>query len=108
MKSVITGQQSLKENIVEKSMILAQLGDDVTWGYLWNACEAEIKDKHPDVKYDSKEFIKMVANRFDEIVDQTQVVDVYFIDRRLCVVRIKLVQMATAFMAEQQSHTIYL
>ena len=26
MKSVITGQQSLKENIVEKSMILAQLG----------------------------------------------------------------------------------
>ena len=100
MKSVITGQQSLKENIVEKSMILAQLGDDVTWGYLWNACEAEIKDKHPDVKYDSKEFIKMVANRFDEIVDQTQVVDSVLHRSQIMRSQDKLVQMATAFMAE--------
>lgn len=100
MKSVITGQQSLKENIVEKSMILAQLGDDVTWGYLWNACEAEIKDKHPDVKYDSKEFIKMVANRFDEIVDQTQVVDSVLHRSQIMRSQDKLVQMVTAFMAE--------
>jgi len=100
MKSVITGQQSLKENVVEKSMILAQLWDDVTWGYLWNACEAEIKDKHPDVKYDSKEFIKMVANRFDEIVDQTQVVDSVLHRSQIMRSQDKLVQMATAFMAE--------
>lgn len=100
MKSVITGQQSLKENIVEKSMILAQLGDDVTWGYLWNACEAEIKDKHPDVKYDSKEFIKIVADRFDEIVDQTQVVDSVLHRSQIMRSQDKLVQMATAFMAE--------
>ena len=100
MKSVITGQQSLKENVVEKSMILAQLGDDVTWGYLWNACEAEIKDKHPDVKYDSKEFIKMVADRFDEIVDQTQVVDSVLHRSQIMRSQDKLVQMATAFMAE--------
>ncbi len=100
MKSVITGQQSLKENIVEKSMILAQLGDDVTWGYLWNACEAEIKDKHPNVKYDSKEFIKMVADRFDEIVDQTQVVDSVLHRSQIMRSQDKLVQMATAFMAE--------
>lgn len=100
MKSVITGQQSLKENIVEKSMILAQLGDDVTWGYLWNACEAEIKDEHPDVKYDSKEFIKMVADRFDEIVDQTQVVDSVLHRSQIMRSQDKLVQMATSFMAE--------
>ena len=100
MKSVITGQQSLKENIVEKSMILAQLGDDVTWGYLWNACEAEIKDKHPDVKYDSKEFIKMVADRFDEIVDQTQVVDSVLHRSQIMRSQDKLVQMATSFMTE--------
>lgn len=100
MKSVITGQQSLKENIVEKSMILAQLGDDVTWGYLWNACEAEIKDKHPGVKYDSKEFIKMVADRFDEIVDQTQVVDSVLHRSQIMRSQDKLVQMATSFMAE--------
>lgn len=100
MKSVITGQQSLKENIVEKSMILAQLGDDVTWGYLWNACEAEIKDKHPDVRYDSKEFIKLVADRFDEIVDQTQVVDSVLHRSQIMRSQDKLVQMATSFMAE--------
>lgn len=100
MKSVITGQQSLKENIVEKSMLLAQLMDDVTWGYLWNACEAEIKDTHPDVKYDSKEFIKMVAERFDEIVDQTQVVDSVLHRSQIMRSQDKLVQMATSFMAE--------
>lgn len=100
MKSVITGQQSLKENIVEKSMLLAQLMDDVTWGYLWNACEAEIKDTHPDVKYDSKEFIKMVADRFDEIVDQTQVVDSVLHRSQIMRSTDKLGQMATSFMAE--------
>lgn len=100
MKSVITGQQSLKENIVEKSMILAQLGDDVTWGYLWNACEAEIKDKHPDVRYDSKEFIKLVADRFDEVVDQTQVVDSVLHRSQIMRSTDKLGQMATSFMAE--------
>lgn len=100
MKNVITGQDSLKNKVVEKSMALAQLGDDVTWGYLWNACEAEIKDKHPDVTYDSKEFLKLVSDRFDEVVDQTQVVDSVLHRSHIMRSENGIVKMATSFMAE--------
>lgn len=100
MKNVITGQDSLRNKVVEKSMTLAQLGDDVTWGYLWNACEAEIKDKHPDVTYDSDEFLKLVSDRFDEVVDQTQVVDSVLHRSHIMRSENGIVKMATSFMAE--------
>lgn len=100
MKNVITGQDTLKNKVVEKSMTLAQIGDDVTWGYLWNACEAEIKDKHPEVKYDSEEFLKLVSERFDEVVDQTQVVDSVLHRSHIMRSDNGIVKMATSFMAE--------
>jgi hypothetical protein len=100
MKSVITGQQSLKENITEKTMILAQWGDDVTWGYIWKACENEIQDKHPELEYDSEEFLEAVSKRFDDVVDQTQVVDSVLHRSHIMRNQNGTVQMATAFMAE--------
>lgn len=100
MKGIITGQQSLREKVVEKSMIMAQLGDDVTWGVLWNACEAEIKDKHKEIAYDSKEFLELVSDRFDEVVDQTQVVDSVLHRSQIMRSTNGIVQNATAFMAE--------
>lgn len=100
MKNVITGQDTLKNKAVEKSMTLAQIGDDVTWGYLWNACEAEINDKHPEVQYDSEEFLKLVSARFDEVVDQTQVVDSVLHRSHIMRSDNGIVKMATSFMAE--------
>lgn len=100
MKNVITGQDSFKNKVVEKSMILAQIGDDITWGYLWNACEAEIKEKHPNVEYDSQEFLKLVSERFDEVVDQTQVVDTVLHRSHIMRSNDRLVKMEMAFMAE--------
>lgn len=100
MKNIITGQDTLRNKVVEKSMFLAQLGDDVTWGYLWNACEAEIKDKHPDLTYDSEEFIEATARRFDEVVDQTQVVDTVLHRSQIMRSTDWGNKMATAFMAE--------
>ena len=34
---VITDQHTFKEGLQEKSMILAQQADDITWGVLWLA-----------------------------------------------------------------------
>ena len=100
MKNVITGQDTLRNKVVEKSMILAQLGDDFTWGYLWNACEAEIRDKRPELEYNSEEFLAAVSERFDEVVDQTQVVDTVL--HRSQIMRKDDVgtKMVTAFMSE--------
>ena len=100
MKSVLTKQQGRKEWLVELLMKPAQWGDDITWAVLYRACEAEIKDKHPDVNMDSDEFKKLVSERMDEVVDQTQVVDTVLHRSQIMRSDNGGVQMATSFMAE--------
>jgi hypothetical protein len=53
----------------------AEIADKVTWGYLWNACEAEVKEKHSNLKVGSDEFYEAVGKRLREIIYTTQVVD---------------------------------
>lgn len=74
MKQLITGQQTVVDKIREKSMWLAGVGDELTWGTLWNACKAEVQDK-TDLKEGTAEFIQAVSDRLSEVVDKTQVVD---------------------------------
>ena len=74
MKQLITGQQTVVDKIREKSMWLAGVGDELTWGTLWNACKAEVKDK-TDLKEGTTEFTQAVSDRLSEVVDKTQVVD---------------------------------
>lgn len=74
MKQLITGQQTVVDKIREKSMGLAGIGDELTWGTLWNACKAEVKDK-TDLKEGTAEFTQAVSDRLSEVVDKTQVVD---------------------------------
>lgn len=74
MKQLITGQQTVVDKIREKSMWLAGVGDELTWGTLWNACKAEVKDK-TDLKEGTAEFTQTVSDRLSEVVDKTQVVD---------------------------------
>ncbi len=50
MKEVITGQSALPDKVKNVAMLPAGWADDVTWGALWNACKAEIKDKRKDLK----------------------------------------------------------
>lgn len=100
MQNVLTGQKTWKEKAVDRSMAMAQFMDDFTWGYLWNACELEISDKHKEMKYDSPEYLKLVSKRFDEVVDQTQVVDTVL--HRSHIMRSKNLfnKMVTSFMSE--------
>lgn len=99
MKEVITGQTSRLEKLKDKSMSLAQLGDDVTWGVLWNACELEVKDKNNGIHTDSSEFYKLVSKRFDEVIDRTQVVDTA-LHRSKFMKSDGLAKLESAFMAE--------
>lgn len=57
----------------EISMKLAEWGDAMTWGYLYNACEAEIKATQPVLTGAAKD--KAVADRLREVIYATQVVD---------------------------------
>lgn len=100
MKEVITDQHTFKEGLQEKSMILAQQADDITWGVLWNAVKQETKALHPDIDVNSKEFTDLCVDRYDELIDQTQVVDSVLHRSQIMRSNNGLHKMATSFMAE--------
>lgn len=56
----------------EKSMILTEQGDKITWGVLWNACELETRDK---TGLSGEQLMQATAERFDEVILTTQVMD---------------------------------
>lgn len=60
---------------VERSMKGAEVMDKLTFGYLWNASELEIRDKRKDLKPGSDEFFYEVGKRLRDIIYSTQVVD---------------------------------
>ena len=64
-----------KDKAVEWSMKGAETADKITWGYLWNACELEIRDTRKDLKVGSKEFYDAIGKRLREVIYATQVVD---------------------------------
>ena len=98
MRNVLTGQQTKMEWLRDKGTILAELGDKVTWGTLWNACEAEAKAK--GLEPGSEAFTTYCADRLSEIVDKTQVVDSVLHRSHIMRSKNPLAQMSTNFFAE--------
>ena len=72
---LIKHDKSKMDTMTEWSMKGAEIADKVTMGYLWNACEAEIKDKHPNLAVGSDEYYKAIGKRLRDIIYATQVVD---------------------------------
>jgi hypothetical protein len=72
---MIKHEETVKDRIVDASMKGAEVADKITWGYLWNACELEVRDKQKNLKVGSKEFYEAVGNRLREVIYATQVVD---------------------------------
>ena len=72
---LIKHDETWKDSVTKLSMKGAELADEITWGYLWNACEAEVKDTQKNLEIGSKEYYKAVGKRLREIIYTTQVVD---------------------------------
>ena len=96
----IKHDQKRKDKITEWSMLLAGKMDELTWGYLWNACELEVRDKRKDLKVGSDEFFKVVGERLRDVIYSTQVVDSTMTRSEFMRSGDGLDQMATAFMSE--------
>ena len=94
----IKHDDSAIDKVKEGSMKLAELGDSMTWGYLYNACEAEVSDKHPGLSGKEKE--EAVAKRLREVIYATQVVDSTMTRTQMMRNRSSLNQMITSFMSE--------
>lgn len=61
-----------KDSTVEFLMKGAEWADRLTWGRLWHACKAEVRDKQ---KLAGDALLKATAERFREVIYSTQVVD---------------------------------
>ena len=99
MKHIVTGVSTTLEDVRDKTSILAEKGDEITWGAIWNACRAQV-DRTTSLEKESQLYYEEVAKVFDNVIDRTQVMD--SILHRSQIMRSKngLVKMATAFMSE--------
>ena len=57
---------------------LPNLADKIAWIEIWNACKRETVAKHKDLVPNSEEFMKVVGDRFTEVIRATQVYDSMF------------------------------
>ena len=51
------------------------VADQWTWGLIWKAVKDEQADLHPDMDQASDAFLDLVGERFDDVIDHTQVYD---------------------------------
>lgn len=100
MDEIITGRSTAKDKVVGLAMKPAGFVDDLTWGAIWEATKLWTKKFHPEAEVGTDEFFSITKEKFDDVVDQTQVVDSVL--HRPMILRSKnaLVKMDMSFMAE--------
>lgn len=100
MDEIITGRSTAKDKVVGLAMKPAGFVDDLTWGAIWEATKLWTKKFQPEAEVGSDEFFSITKEKFDDVVDQTQVVDSVL--HRPMILRSKnaLVKMDMSFMAE--------
>lgn len=100
MKDVLLSSDTMMEKAKQAAMAGAGKADSFAWARLWNAVEAETKDKRPGLKPGTDEFYRAVASRFGEIIDGTQVVDGLLQRSQIMRSPDALTKMSTSFMGE--------
>lgn len=100
MKDVLLSSDTMMEKVKQAAMAGAGKADSFAWARLWNAVEAETKDKRPGLKPGTDEFYRAVASRFGEIIDGTQVVDGLLQRSQIMRSPDALAKMSTSFMGE--------
>ena len=99
IESQIKGDRTVTDKIIEASLKGAELGDKITWGYLWNACEYEVAATKK-YKVGTEEFNRAVAEKLREVIYASQVVDSTLTRSQMMRNRSGLNQMLSAFMSE--------
>ena len=100
MKDVLFDSDSRREKVRQAGMAAAGRADSFSWARLWNAVEAETRDRRPGLKPGTDAFYRAVGARFSEIVDQTQVVDGILQRSQIMRSPDGLTKMSTSFMGE--------
>lgn len=97
IRDQIKGKGSKLEDLVDKSMAAAELGDKITWARLWRACKLEVQEKQG---LSGDELMKATAQRFRDVIYQTQVIDSTMTRSHMMRSSSTFAKMATSFMSE--------
>lgn len=100
MRELMAGTRNVLDKTRNVAMAPAGKMDNMAWGMLWNAVEAEMKAKRRDLKAGSDEYYRAVAERFGDVIDRTQVVDSVLHRTQIMRSSNALNRMATSFMSE--------
>ena len=93
------GVKDVRQKLIELSLKGAEIGDAITWGALWNACEYEVAQTTKN-KAGSEEFYQEVGNKLREVVYRTQVVDSVLTRSEMMRSKNAKAQELSAFMSE--------
>lgn len=97
IRDQIKGKSSKIDDLVDKTMVPAEKGDEVTWARLWRACKLEVQDMQ---HLTGEELLNATAERFREVIYRTQVVDSTMTRSHAMRGSGTLTKMATSFMSE--------
>ena len=97
IRDQIKGKGSKLEDLVDKSMAAAELGDKVTWARLWRACKLEVQEKQG---LSGDELMKATAQRFRDVIYQTQVIDSTMTRSHMMRSSSTFAKIVTSFMSE--------
>ena len=92
--------RAVYEWISDKTTILPELMDRMTWTRMWSAVKAEQKAQNPEMDPKSDEFLEKVAERFNEVMRRTQVYDSVLVKSSNMRSQRTSLKLLTSFMAE--------
>ena len=100
LRAAMFDNRSVLDKIKDEGMWLPGKMDEMTFGTIWRACEAETRKLKPELAVGSDAYYEAVGKRMSEIIDYTQVVDTPFHRTQLMRSSDGLTKMATSFMSE--------
>lgn len=74
IESLIKHTETIGDRVMEKTGVLAEMGDKITWAAMWEGCKENVRRN--GVRYDTQDaFLRAVAEKFEDVIYKTQVVD---------------------------------
>lgn len=99
LRQQMTGEATIREDIVNKAGFLLEKGDEFAWKRLWYAAEKKV-EATTDLKKGTEEYYKAAADIFNDIIDKTQVVDSVLNRTDAMKSKSGLTKLTTSFMSE--------
>ena len=93
-------KSSLYGTISDRLTVLPELMDRMTWTRMWSACKIEQHRLNPEMDVNSDEFLAKVADRFNEVMQRTQVYDSVMVKSQNMRSNNFAMKVITSFMAE--------